>query len=123
MARSVSGLFVDGGQVDSAVGALRDDGFEAARISVVSPDGLAENVAGNQAECHGIGAWLVDHLLRLGHPHDMARRMHDEVAGGRWLVTVAIQTDVEDGSARNLLVRAGAEQISSVTGGTMIQVK
>ncbi|HVA91532.1 MAG TPA: hypothetical protein VNL71_17010 [Chloroflexota bacterium] len=57
----MSGLFAGGRQVDSAVGALRGDGFAAERISIVSPDGQAVNVGGNQAE-------------RYGHPHDTPRR-------------------------------------------------
>jgi hypothetical protein len=123
MARSVSGLFTTWEQVDSVEGALRDAGFEPERITVVGPDGQVTRLPGQAQESRGLGNWLVQHLVRHGHPQSKAQEYHDSIAHqGRWLVSAAIRTDGEDADARNLLVRAGAEEISSVADGTMVAV-
>lgn len=120
MEHSVSGLFVDGVQVDSAIGALRADGIEAARITVASPDGF--NGEGERKDHHGIDTWLIEHLPRHGHSRDQVRRYEGHAAAGGWLVRVTIRTVEEDRSVRNLLVTAGAKEISGVVDGTMIPI-
>jgi hypothetical protein len=61
--------------------------------------------------------------VRHGHPHAKAQAYHDSIAQeGRWLLSAAIRTDSEDADVRNLLVRAGAQEISSVANGTMVAV-
>ena len=61
--------------------------------------------------------------MHHGHPRAQAEEYHDSVAHeGRWLVAAAIQNDVEDADARNLMVTAGAERISSAVDGQMILV-
>lgn len=121
MARSVSGLFADQGRVDSIYGALRDAGFEPERITIVSPDGAA--VSSVEPVKHGLGNWLIDHLRRHGHPQEHAQELHDQVAQGGWLVSVTPRNDEEDGDARNLMVTAGAQQISSVADGKMLTIE
>ena len=123
MARSVTGLFATWEQVDSIDGALRDAGFEPERITIVSPDGKVMRLPGRGQGRYGLGAWLVEHLVHHGHPRAQAQEYHDSIAHeGRWLVSAAIQNDAEDADARNLLVTAGAEEISSVADGTMVKV-
>ena len=84
MARSVTGLFTEQTQVDRIVGALIDAGFDAERISAVSPnDQAAETTtpAGQPTPGGwGLGAWLVDHLRRRGLSHERALRYQDHVA-------------------------------------------
>src|SRR5579872_1732009 len=105
MARSVTGLFSTREQVDSVDGALRDAGFEPERITIVGPDGQVVRLPGQVRERHGLGAWLVEHLVHRGHPLAQAQEYHDSIAHeGRWLVSAAIQTDSEDADARNLMV-------------------
>jgi hypothetical protein len=124
MVRSVSGLFATREQVDSAEGGLRDAGFEPERITVVGPDGQVVRLAGQVEGPRGLGAWLVEHLVRHGHPQATAQAYHDSIAQlGRWLVSAAIRTESEDADARNLLVRAGAQEISSVADGSMVAVE
>lgn len=123
MARSVAGLFATRTQVESVDGALRDAGFEPERITIVGPDGQVLRLPGPAPEHHGLGARLVEHLVHHGHPRAQAEEYHDSVAHeGRWLVAAAIQNDVEDADARNLMVTAGAEQISSAVDGQMIMI-
>ena len=122
MARSVTGLFATRELVDSLDGALRDTGFEAGRITIVGPEGKPIRLPG--METHGLGAWLVEHLVHRGHPATQAQEYHDSVAHeGRWLVSVDIRDDVEDSNARNLMVRSGADEISSVSDGHMLKVE
>jgi hypothetical protein len=121
MARSVTALFAARESVDSLDGALRDTGFEAEGITIIGPDGLAIRIPGVAA--HGLGVWLVEHLVHRGHPEAQAQQYHDSVAHeGRWLVSVAVRDDAEDSDARNLMVRSGAEEISSVSDGRMLKV-
>ena len=109
MARSVTGLFATKEIVDSLDGALRDSGFEADSITIVGPEGQAVRLPG-QAE-HGIGAWLVEHLVHRGHPQPQAEQYHDSVAHeGRWLVSVTVRDDAQDSDARNLMIRSGADR-------------
>jgi hypothetical protein len=123
MARSVTGLFAAREQVDSVHGALRDAGFEPERITIVDPNGQLTQLPGRTEGRQGIGAWLVEHLVHHGHPRAQAQAYHDSIAHeGRWLVSAAIQSDVEDADARNLMVTAGAQEISSVADGTMVIV-
>jgi hypothetical protein len=120
MERSVSGLFTDYERAESAVGAIRADGIDAARITVVSPDGTTPD-AGVHAG-HGIGKWLAAHLQR-GHAHEQAQEVTDHVATGGWLVRVNVRTDEEDRSVRTLFVTAGSKEISSLADGTMVPVE
>jgi hypothetical protein len=123
MARSVTGIFATWEQVDSVDGALRDAGLEPERITIVGPNGKVARVAVQEQWWHGLGTWLVEHLVRQGHPQAKAQEYHDTIAHeGRWLVSAAIRTDNEDADARNLMVRAGAQDISSVADGTMVKV-
>ncbi|HWE61220.1 MAG TPA: hypothetical protein VHB98_05875 [Chloroflexota bacterium] len=123
MARSVTGLFAARGQVDSVDGALRDAGFAPERITIVGPDGQVAPAPGGATARRGVGNWLVEHLVHRGHPQALAEQYHDSIAHeGRWLVAVTIQTDVEDADARNLMVRVGADEISSVADGSMVKV-
>jgi hypothetical protein len=123
MARSVSGLFATWEQVDSVEGALRDAGIEPERITIVGPDGQMVRISGETQGHRGLGTWLVEHLMHRGHPQAQAQEYHDSIAHeGRWLVSAAIHNDAEDADARNLMVTAGAEQISSAADGTMIVV-
>ena len=121
MARSVSGLFTEQGRVDSVYGALRDAGFEPERITIVTPDGAA--VSSVEPVKHGLGSWLIDHLRRRGQPQEHAQELHDQVAQGGWLVTVTPRSDGEDDDARNLMVTAGAQQISSAADGKMLTIE
>jgi hypothetical protein len=124
VARSVTGLFATREQVDSADGALRTAGIAAERITIVGPAGEVVRVPGQEPGRHGLGAWLVEHLMHRGHPQAQAQEYHDSIAHeGRWLVSATILTDAEDADARNLMVRAGAEQISSAADGSMIPVE
>jgi hypothetical protein len=123
MARSVSGLFATWAQVDSVDGALRDAGFHPDRITIVGPDGQVTRLPGEAQGSRGLGRWLVEHLVRHGHPQAKAQAYHDSIAHeGRWLVSAVIQTDSEDADARNLMVTAGAAEISSVADGKMVAV-
>ena len=123
MARSVTGLFTEQTQVDRIVGALIDAGFDAERISAVSPDDQAAGTATPASQAtpggRGIVAWLVDHLRQRGLSHEHARRYHEQVAQGRRLVSVTVTTDAEDEEARSLMVDIGADEISSAADGTM----
>jgi hypothetical protein len=123
MARSVTGLFATEQQVESAYGALRDAGFEPERITTVGPDGQVVRLSGQPQVRQGLGAWLIAHLVHHGHPQAQAQAYHDSIAHeGRWLVSAAIRTDSEDADARNLLVTAGAAELSSVADGKMVTV-
>jgi hypothetical protein len=123
MARSVTGLFEHQVQVASVVGALRDAGIPTDRISVVNPDDPAPGGEAATAPAHsGVGTWLVDHLVHRGVSHAHAQRYQKEVAEGRRLVTVTVITDGEDADARNLMVTAGADEISSAQDGHMIPI-
>jgi hypothetical protein len=126
MARSVSALFEHQAQVDGVVGALRNAGIESSQISVVSPDSQQATAPTTlPAEVHtrhGVGAWLLDHLIHRGVPHDHAQHLHDQVAEGRRLVTIVVNSDAQNDDARNLLVRAGALQISNASDGKMVDV-
>jgi hypothetical protein len=121
MARSVTGLFATRDSVDSLDGALRDTGFEMETITIVGPEGQVVRLSGEAP--HGIGAWLVAHLVHRGHPQAQAEQYHDSVAHeGRWLVSVTIRDDAQDSDARNLMVRSGADEISSVSDGHMLKI-
>jgi hypothetical protein len=123
MARSVTGLFATREQVDSVDGALRDAGLEPERITIVGPDGQVVRLPSPAQGRQGLGTWLVEHLVRHGHPQAQAEVYHDSIAHeGRWLVSAAIQNDVEEADARNLMVTAGAGEISSVADGKMVTV-
>ena len=123
MARNVTGLFATWEQVDSVHGALRDAGFEPERITTVGPDGQMVRFPGQTTGRQSLGTWLVEHLVHRGHPRAQAEAYYDRIAhDGRWLVSAAIQSDVEDADARNLMVTAGAEEISSAADGTMVTV-
>ena len=126
MARSVTGLFIDQAQVDRIVGTLRDAGFDAAQISVASPDGPASGEGGqdstgasHEASGGGIGGWLARHLEGRGLSREHAGRYQARVAAGRHLVSVEVATDAQDEEARSLMVDTGAEEISSAADGTM----
>lgn len=127
MARSVTGLFADQRHVDHIVGALIDAGFDAERISAVSPDDQAAGAARPEVQTtsggHGIGAWLVEHLRRRGLSHEHAQRYQEHVAQGRCLVSVTVTSDAEDEEARNLMVELGADEISSAADGTMVHIQ
>ncbi len=125
MARSVTGLFIDQAHLDRIVGALRDAGFEADHISVVSPDGSPLEGAGDReptstgraASGGGLGVWLARHLEGRGVSREHAGRYQARVAEGRHLVSVEVTTDAQDEEARNLMVDTGAEEISSAADG------
>ena len=124
MARSVSGLFEHQAQVDSVVGALRDAGLETNQISVVDPDAPPAEAAPLASE-HPRGrlsGWVATHLRHRGVADDHAQRLGDRVADGRRLVNVAVTSDSQDDDARNLMVTAGAEEISSAADGKMIHI-
>ena len=129
MARSVSGLFEHQAQVDSVVGALRDAGLETAQISIIDPDAPPpEEAADTLARVPGehprnrLSSWVATHLRHRGVADDHAERLGERVAGGRRLVNVAVTSDAQDDDARNLMVTAGAEEISSATDGKMIHI-
>jgi hypothetical protein len=123
MAHSITGLFATRGQVERVDGALRDAGFDAKRITVVGPDSQMVRLSGQAQEHHGIGAWLVEHLVQRGHSQEQAQEYHDKVAlEGRWLVSVAVRDGAEDADARNLMVASGAAEISSARDGQMVKV-
>jgi hypothetical protein len=105
---------------DGAVGALRAEGIEAARITVAAPDGF--NGEGESEEHHEVDRWLIEHLLRHGHSEEQAQSYERRGAAGDWLVRVMIRMEEEDRSVRNLLVTAGAKEISGLTDGTMIPI-
>jgi hypothetical protein len=109
--------------VDSVIGALREASFEPERIGVVGPDGRPAPVAGGTPERHGVGPWLAGHLWHRGHVHPEQEPYRGPISQGRWVVTVTVQSDVEDRDARNLLVSAGAEAISSMSDGTLVSVR
>ena len=125
MARSVTGLFMDQRHVDRFRGALIDAGFDAAQISVATPDGLVsalgDGATGDAppATGRGIGAWLRRHLEGRGLAPEHAERYQAAVAAGRHLVSVAVDTDAQDEEARSLMVDTGAEEISSAADGMM----
>lgn len=129
MARSVTGLFADQRHVDQIVGALIDAGFDAARISAVSPDDQIAEAATSTPEEQTtarrgrIGAWLVEHLRQRGLSHEHAQRYQQHVTEGRRLVSVAVTTDAEAEEVRSLMVGIGAEEISSAADGTMRPVQ
>jgi hypothetical protein len=128
MARCVVGLFENRTQVDSVVGALRDAGFEPDEITVAPADGQGGAVEATTppveaATPQGLRAWLTTHLVRRGVPHTNAQQYGDRVAEGRLLVTVAVSNDAQDADARNLLVTAGAGEISSAADGHMIAIR
>jgi hypothetical protein len=118
----VSALFPDSKSVERAVGALRAEGILATRISITEPGGQAEPLAVEGADRHGIGTRLVARLLRRGHAHEQPLRSADHVAAVGWLVSVLVQSEVEEREARTLLISAGADEISSAADGKMIRV-
>jgi hypothetical protein len=128
MARSVIGLFDNPVQVDSVVGALRDAGFEPEQITVAPADEQTPALAAattppKDVHTHGgLGAWLTQHLMHRGVPHDHAQRYSDQVSAGRQLVTAAVSSDAQESDARNLMVAAGASEISAAADGKMIRV-
>lgn len=123
MARSVTGLFATWDQVASVDGALRDAGIASDKIIIVGPDGQMARIPSQARERPGVGAWLVQHLVRQGHPQVQAQIYHDTIVHeGRWLVSAVTQNDAEDADARNLMVTAGASEISSVADGTMVRI-
>jgi hypothetical protein len=123
MARCITGLFATDEQVDRVDGAMRDAGFDAERITIVGPDGQNVRISGQAQERHGLGAWLVEHLVHQGQPQAQAQALCDRVAHeGRWLVSVDIRNDTEEADARNLMVTVGATEISSAADGTMVAV-
>ena len=123
MTRNVSGVFTDRQHVDSVIGALREASFEAERIGVVGPDGRLMAIESHTEDRQGIGSWLMGHLLQREHPHAAPERYQGRIPEGRWMVTVAVQTDVEDRDARTLIVSAGAEEISSAADGALVAVR
>jgi hypothetical protein len=123
MARSITGLFATEAQVSSVHGALRDAGFEPERITAVGPTGQVLRLPDEARERQGIGTWLVAHLVHRGHPQAQAQAYHDIIAHeGRWLVSAEIRNDEEDADARNLMVTAGATEISAVADGAMVAI-
>ena len=123
MARSVTGLFATREQVDSVDGALRAAGLEPERITIVAPGGQVVRVSGPPVVRRGLGTWLAKRLNHRERPQVQAPVYEDTVEHeGRWLVSADIRTDGEDADARNLMVTAGAEQISSAVDGTMVVV-
>lgn len=122
MARSVTGLYSNQAQVDRIVGTLRDAGFDAAQISVASPDGPAsggESRDSASASQAASGGWLARHLEGRGLSREHASRYQARVTEGRHLVSVEVTTDGQDEEARSLMVDTGAEEISSAVDGTM----
>jgi hypothetical protein len=121
MTDNVRALFSSHEQVESVIGALRSDGIEAGHITVTGPDGTISSVA-DASERHGFGAHLLGRLLR----HDRSPEHVQPTAAGvpaGWLVSVSVDREAEDQSARNLFIRAGATQISSATDGTMVPLE
>jgi hypothetical protein len=123
MARSVTGLFATREQVDSLDGALRTAGLEPERITIVAPGGQVVRVPGPSEVRQGLGTWLAKRLHRHERAQDQVQTYPDTIAHeGRWLVSADIRSDGEEADARNLMVTAGAEQISSAIDGTMVAV-
>jgi hypothetical protein len=120
MARCVTGLFEHKEQIDSVIGALRDAGFTNEAITVVVP---GEAAATTEAPARRtVGGWLVEHLVHRGLPHEKARQYQQDITEGRHLVNVTVTTDTEDSDARNLIVTAGATEISSASDGKFVPV-
>ena len=120
MARSVTGLFEHKLQIDSVIGALRDAGFTNEAITVAVPGDAAAPAAQTTPARRTVGGWLGEHLVHRGLPHEKAQQYQRDVTEGRHLVTVTVTTDMEDSDARNLIVTAGATEISSASDGKLI---
>jgi hypothetical protein len=121
--RNVSGAFEDAKRADGAVGALRTARFKPSQISVVSADYPAPDSGhGDDRGEGGLRPWLVTHLTRRGAPQEHAERYHQIVIEGRVLVSVAIESDEQAEEARNLLVSAGADEISREADGPMMSL-
>ncbi len=123
MARTVSGAFAEYGLVDRVVGALREASFRAERIGVIGPDGRPVSVAGSQPGPHGVGSWLMGHFRHREQAQAEQEPYRGRIPEGHWVVTVTVESDVEDRDARTLLVSAGADAISSLADGMLVSVR
>jgi hypothetical protein len=120
MEGNLRAVFTDRGKVENAIGALRADGIDPKRITVTSPNG--EVLGAVPHESHGIGGWFALHVRHHAPAQEQAEPASVAGAAVGWLVTVSVRTEEEDRSARNLLVTAGAEEISSLDSDKMVRL-
>jgi hypothetical protein len=120
MEGNLRAVFTDRGKVEDAIGALRADGVDPKRITVTSRNG--EVIGAVLHESHGIGGWFAQHLRHHDPAQEQAQPAPNVDAADGWLVTVTVRSAEEDRSARNLLVTAGAEEISSLDGDKMVRL-